>query len=165
MSSSGISISRRSLGTSGASVLRFLCVSGGFSSRKRFMRCAVAPRMSHRGSDKVVRRKAVRVTACTCDICRHSDASCAWMLVGSKHVPSPNTRTPRRACATPWTAPRGGQPSATGGSVVGGSLPSRTTGRPPGALLRTTAPCVPCRGNTLAGTNARGGVPRRGTSV
>ena len=83
MSSSGISISWRSLGTSSASVLRFLCVSGGFSSRKRFMRCAVAPRMSHRGSDKVVRRKAVRVTTCTWDICRHSDASSAWMLVDS----------------------------------------------------------------------------------
>ena len=40
--------------------------------------------MSHRGSDKVVRRKAVRVTACNWDICRHSDASSAWMPVDSE---------------------------------------------------------------------------------
>ena len=40
--------------------------------------------MSHRGSDTSVCRKAVRVTACTWDICRHSDASSAWMLVGSE---------------------------------------------------------------------------------
>ena len=74
MSSSGISISWTSLGTSSTFVLRFLCVWGGFSSRKRFMRYAVAPRMSHRGSDKVVHRKAVRVPACTWDICRHLHA-------------------------------------------------------------------------------------------
>ena len=53
---------------------------------------------------------------------------CWWT---AKHVPAPNTRMPRRACATPWTAPRGGQPFATGGSVVGGNPPSRTSGRPP----------------------------------
>ena len=69
MSSSGICMSWRSLGISSASALRFLCVSGGFSSRKRVMRYAVAPWMSHRGSDKVV---------------RHADASSAWMLVDSE---------------------------------------------------------------------------------
>ena len=46
MSSSGISISRRSLGTTSASVLRRLCVSGGFSSRRRFVRYAGAGRFS-----------------------------------------------------------------------------------------------------------------------
>ena len=34
-------------------------VAGGFSSRGRFMRCAVTPWTSHWGSDKLVRRKAI----------------------------------------------------------------------------------------------------------
>ena len=55
ISSSGISISWRSLGTSTSSVLRHLCVAFGVSSGRRFMHCAVVSRMSHWGSDKVVR--------------------------------------------------------------------------------------------------------------
>ena len=61
MSSSGISISWRPLGTSTSSVLRRLCISFGFLSRRCFMCCAVVPRTSHLGSDKVVGRQGCRM--------------------------------------------------------------------------------------------------------
>ena len=48
------------------------------------MRCVVFSWTSHQGSDKVIHRKAVWVTACTQDICRLSDVPSAWMLVDRK---------------------------------------------------------------------------------
>ena len=78
---SGISQSWRSLETSTSYVLRRLCISFGFSSRRHFMCCALASRTSHRGSDKVVRRKFVMVTACTSEISRLTVAVSACMLL------------------------------------------------------------------------------------
>ena len=45
----------------------------------------------------------------------------------AKDGPVPNTRALQRACAMPWTAPRGGRPCATGGNAAS-KRPSRTIG-------------------------------------
>ena len=126
MSSSGISISWRSLGTSNASVRRRLCISGGFSSCKRFIRCAVAPRCrcpigGPTKSSTVRPSGPMRALETFATLQTLGPLGCWWT---AKDEPAPNTRMPRRACASPWTAPRGGQPCAIGGSAVGRSPPS-----------------------------------------
>ena len=66
-----------------------------------------------------------------------------WQTAKDGHAP--NTETPRRACAMPWTMPRGGRPCAIGGNASSRSPQSTTTSTPHVAPRRTTATFVPCK--------------------